>query len=53
MTRLYAYAPRHLQRAEYAGIVATEGKAAADAWAVKVKAEMVRIDAIARERGRK
>lgn len=43
LTRFWANAPRHVQRAEYAGIVATEGKQAANEWAAKVKGEIQRI----------
>ena len=43
LNRYYANAPRHIRRAEYSGIVASQGKEAAEAWAVKVKAEMERI----------
>ncbi len=41
--RHFANAPRHIQRAEYAGIAAAEGKATAEEWGVKVKAEIERL----------
>ena len=41
--RYIANAPRHIQRGEYAGVLAADGKAAADEWAAKVKAEIERL----------